>query len=379
MPTNMNYDIFQDHLGFLWFANEGGLVRYDGYECKIYSPDSLDPYSIGIGWVNHICEDSQGNLWIGSPIRGINKYERRTGRFFHFVHNPKDNASLLSDSIFSCYIDRSDILWIVHSNGMLDRLDTKTGVITHNPHMPKNTAKSSKYAVFMYRINLRLIAIFEDQNGDVWIGTRGAGVFRYSRKLNTYTQFLNEQGTLNSISCDTVTCIYEDKNDNLWMGTWGGGLNCFKPETNSFSTYRRVGNNENSLSNDFCLHLFEDKSNRLWITVQGGLDVFDARNNKFIHFKNKPDDPGSLNYYVSHERIFAIPFYENNENILWIHIGGSMNRRIAYDIFDPRQNTFFHYYENINNPGGLRGVHSNAFFGDNSGIVWISGNERGIN
>ena len=70
LPSNMNYHIFQDHLGFLWISNQCGLVRYDGYQCLTFVPDSADPYSISTAHVNQVCEDSRGDLWISSPVHG---------------------------------------------------------------------------------------------------------------------------------------------------------------------------------------------------------------------------------------------------------------------------------------------------------------------
>ena len=39
-------DIVQDSQGFLWFATENGLDRYDGYEIVSYNRDRNDPGSV---------------------------------------------------------------------------------------------------------------------------------------------------------------------------------------------------------------------------------------------------------------------------------------------------------------------------------------------
>jgi ligand-binding sensor domain-containing protein len=374
-PSNMNYHIFKDHLGFLWFANQCGLVRYDGYQCKIFRPDSNNPYSISTSWVNQVCEDSHGNLWISSPFNGINKYERKTGKFLHFnFHN-----GLSSDSIFQCYLDQFDVMWIVYDNGRLDRFETKTGGITHNPYVPKSIPFRDSYAVYTYGNYLNLIAISEDSRGNVWIGTRGEGVFCFNRKINTYSRYVNIPGDRSSLSCDTVTCILEDNKKTIWIATWGGGLNCFRPETNSFSRYRHKNSSKNSLSNDFCLHLFGDSLNRIWITIKGGLECFDAESKIFNHFKHETDKPGSLNYKCDLYEVFAVPVYEDKTGSLWIHIGGTSYHIDAYDIYYPRLSTFYHCFVNMNDPSGYRGMYSNSFLCDNLGIIWISGTERGIN
>jgi signal transduction histidine kinase/ligand-binding sensor domain-containing protein/DNA-binding response OmpR family regulator len=379
LPSNMNYYVSQDHLGFLWFSNQCGLVRYDGYQCKTFVPESNNPHSISTAVVNQVCEDSQGYLWISSPINGINKYERTSGRFTHFKHDRQKNNSLSSDSIFRFYLDRSDMLWIVHTNGMLDRLDTKTGAVVRNPHVPKNTPYTRRYSIYYFGNYLNLIAVAEDKNGNVWIGTRGAGATCYNREKNTCTQYFHDPNNPNSLSCDTVTCFYEDDKGNIWMGTWGGGLNRFRPKTNTFSLYHQNGDNKNSLSNDYCLNLFADRSKKLWITVTGGIDLFNMEKNNFRHFRYEPDNMGSLNIISSGVGVFAIPVCEDSTGSIWIQVGGSKYWGMAYDIYDPQSDAFSHYFTDLNNPAGIRGIYSGPFFRDNSGNSWIIGIERGIN
>ena len=77
LPTMYSYHMFQDHLGFLWIATWNGLVRYDGYQFKIYQPDSTNPYSINERNISKTDEDSEGNLWISTWSDGINKFDRK--------------------------------------------------------------------------------------------------------------------------------------------------------------------------------------------------------------------------------------------------------------------------------------------------------------
>jgi ligand-binding sensor domain-containing protein len=68
--------ILQDHLGYMWFGTQNGLVRYDGYDMKIYQPDSNDSLSISNRQIRAIYEDRSGNLWIGTgmgELGGLNR------------------------------------------------------------------------------------------------------------------------------------------------------------------------------------------------------------------------------------------------------------------------------------------------------------------
>jgi len=42
LSSNVVYDITQDHRGFMWFATQDGLNRFDGYKCKVYKYSALD-------------------------------------------------------------------------------------------------------------------------------------------------------------------------------------------------------------------------------------------------------------------------------------------------------------------------------------------------
>ena len=36
MPENYATCSLQDHIGYIWIGTQNGLVRYDGYEVKVY-------------------------------------------------------------------------------------------------------------------------------------------------------------------------------------------------------------------------------------------------------------------------------------------------------------------------------------------------------
>lgn len=59
LPSNEVYDIYQDSAGFLWFATDNGLARFDGDEMKLFgSAEGLtDPVVFGIH------PDGKGRLW----------------------------------------------------------------------------------------------------------------------------------------------------------------------------------------------------------------------------------------------------------------------------------------------------------------------------
>jgi len=67
--------ILQDRQGFLWVGTEDGLNRYDGYNFKVYKPDSDNPNSLSDRWITSLAEDAQGYLWVGTRLGGLNRYD----------------------------------------------------------------------------------------------------------------------------------------------------------------------------------------------------------------------------------------------------------------------------------------------------------------
>jgi len=83
LSQGMIFDILQTRDGFLWVATKDGLNRYDGYNFKVFSNHPFDPFSLGESTATTLFEDSRGLLWICTMSKGLDVYDRRTGRFHH--------------------------------------------------------------------------------------------------------------------------------------------------------------------------------------------------------------------------------------------------------------------------------------------------------
>ena len=59
LPSSLVYHVFQDSKGYIWFATENGVSRYDGYEFKNFSKSDGLPDNT----VFEIIEDSKNRVW----------------------------------------------------------------------------------------------------------------------------------------------------------------------------------------------------------------------------------------------------------------------------------------------------------------------------
>jgi hypothetical protein len=84
--------VIQDDLGFIWFATQYGLDRYDGYRFKVYKPERGKPNGPAGAYINSLFKDREGKLWLGTG-RSLDRFDPVTEVFthFHLDHSSSNN------------------------------------------------------------------------------------------------------------------------------------------------------------------------------------------------------------------------------------------------------------------------------------------------
>jgi ligand-binding sensor domain-containing protein len=120
--------IVQDKYGYMWLATKKGLFKYDGYQMTNYKNNPDDSNSLATDFLEAICIDSSGIIWIAAQGQGLERFDPATGIFTHFPHDPNDPASVSVDWVSAVLVDHEGVLWVGGENG-LDRFDAQTGEI----------------------------------------------------------------------------------------------------------------------------------------------------------------------------------------------------------------------------------------------------------
>ncbi|MCG6913487.1 hypothetical protein LJE86_06180, partial [bacterium BMS3Abin03] len=113
LPINSVSCMIQDHFGYLWLGTTNGLVKYDGYNMKIYQPNSGDSFSISGEMIRSIYEDKKGTLWIGTRFGGLNSFDRKTEKFIRY-----DTASIANSFVYCIDEDRDGNILTGTMNGL---------------------------------------------------------------------------------------------------------------------------------------------------------------------------------------------------------------------------------------------------------------------
>ena len=231
-----------DKAGNLWLAPSGsGLDRLDpatGIFTHFRHNDN-DPGSLVNDIVNVIIQDHEGTIWIGTD-GGLEKFDPKTNKFFHYRHNVNDPSSLSCNVVTAIYEDKQETIWVGtgsawygtnpggDNNGGLNKLNKKTGKFTRYLHDEKDPHSL---------IDNRVHAIFEDSHSNFWIGTAGDGLHTMDRTKGIFERHLYDPShpyklsrppikKIDPLAADHITFITEDNKGRIWIGTLQGGLMC---------------------------------------------------------------------------------------------------------------------------------------------------------
>ncbi|HYC87667.1 MAG TPA: two-component regulator propeller domain-containing protein [Thermoanaerobaculia bacterium] len=117
VPAHLCSAIAQDARGFLWFGTQGGLVRYDGYEWRVFRSNAADPSTLGGNYVRALLPSRDGGLWVGTFSGGLSRFDPKTETFTRYPVGYGRVEGLAEDA--------RGRVWIATSAG-LERLDPKT-------------------------------------------------------------------------------------------------------------------------------------------------------------------------------------------------------------------------------------------------------------
>jgi signal transduction histidine kinase/ligand-binding sensor domain-containing protein/ActR/RegA family two-component response regulator len=341
--------IFKDKQGYMWFATDDGLDRYDGYTVKVYRHNSTDKTSLKSNNITTIGEDSTGNLWIGTG-GGVSLYNRDTESFSNFSMDNKNDGAISSNDVSDMYTDSRGNFWVATTSG-LNLMDAKTHRFKHFLYEANND----------YVPGHRIYALTEGPAGTLWLATDG-GLLNLNTATGKFMQYAHHDGDSNSPGSNHMRAIYKNKQGNLWLGTHDKGLDFFNTQTKTFSHYTKQQGNKNAIVNNNVFALAGAANNKIWVSTEEGLESLDENTGAFDHTYNKfLDKVNSANYVLE------------SDNILWVGTFGSGVIRYNTNI-----SSFPHFYSEKPRPGQLSNNRI-LCFADMGNEIWVGTDGGGIN
>jgi methyl-accepting chemotaxis protein/ligand-binding sensor domain-containing protein len=406
LPQNSVQSIVQARDGYLWFATQEGVVRFDGVRFTIF--DKLNTPAIKHNYIQQVFEDSRGNLWISMQDNGVTIYSK--GRFRHL-----GTEQGLQGDVIDISEDSKGNLWFASTNGLYnfdnDRFtkftaltfatasETPSAVIqsgrgtllvgTNNGVYEWDAATKSvkkHYTIADGLTSNRILTLYRSPHSkDVaWIGTdNGACRLENGMITTTYT-------TADGLPHPVVGALCEDAFGTLYVATNGGGL-C-----------RFIGKRAETLTpknNDFpdrLTALCEDREGSLWVGANGG-GLLRLKNGKFTPFGVPEGLPVNMLWSIFQARDGSIWLSTDGAGIVHIENGvikqvfnkdNGLPDNAASAIYEARDGTMWVSTRRLGiakiqggkvvatysqEKGGLPGQSVSAFLEDKNGTFWITG------
>lgn len=310
--------IIQDKDGFMWFATQDGLNRYDGFHFKVFKNNPLDSKSISSNVIYSLFEDEDGLIYIGTKETGMSVYNKYTETFTNYKSSDR-KTDLPSSSVRSICSSTKDELLVGTENGLcIFNKKTKT----FQTIIPKNTDKpfyimkllktttgklliaAPRFGIYEYKPITKTLEPFyipenlnnpkfdfynvaltsmEQKDNFLFVGSFNGGVYKINvstGELINHINFIKDGELLNQIKD-----IKSQPNSNNILFASFGGFIVYNTRFNTYSIIKNNPSENTSLINNMLLSVFVDKTNTIWLgTYFNGIDVSINLNLKFQHY-----------------------------------------------------------------------------------------------
>lgn len=340
----------QDKHGFVWFGTLTGLHRFDGHQIVNYYHDETNSNSLTPGGVNKLIIDSTGLIWAGTRGGGISIFDPNTQTFTN-INTVSNSLMLSNDIILSLHEDSKGNIWIGTNNGinLVKRVDS--GMTIKQLQLGKPSQVITPIEDFL-----------ETQDNTMWVATKtGIAIFDLDGHFIRY--ILPSQNTDND-SYNNVSTLVQRNNGIIWIGTKGSGIFTYNPQNFSFHQYSQNDNDDKSISSNTINEIFTDSQNNVWIGTDKGLLIYNDASDDFARYIHNANDKSTLANDIVGD------FFEDSSGMIWIATFGGVN------LWDPNV-TSFERYTPINQPN-LAHSHISGFSGAAGKKIYISGYGGGI-
>ena len=398
---------------------------------------------------------SRGELWIATADGGLCRMTwSGTGsplpRMEHFRHDPRDGASLSRDAVLCLALDRTGMLWAGTDGGGVNKIrPVKTGFFVYRsdpssagPDDPARRCVTSVYeditgvlwlgtgrgilqpadvsvSPALCRVPARLPpelaaarigAVTGESGGDLWIATRGQGLFQWQPHTGFLVRYRANPLDPAAAGDDDLTALHIDRRRDVWVGTARNGV--FRlPRTEVGEPgarkvrYRSAAGDPESLSNDSVTVIAEDREGRTWIGTTSGLNalrtgpagarhLFDrflpgvevqavhddgaghlwvgTKGRGLLRFDKKGAAIAPFPEALGFPQAAVMGLLGDDDGRLWV----STNQGLA--CFDPGPETFRHYFKSDGLPSAefmpgaaVRGKNGRLYFGSSEGVASV--------
>lgn len=390
LSNNKVNAISKDKFGFLWFATNDGICKYDGINIKTYYLDPLHAESTNTNHINTLYTDSNGDLWIGAFTLFKYDYELDS-----VVHYSSDDSTLMLGRVRTITGNKNGELWLGTARGLFSFFPVKDSLVHHEypdditseiyallPDGDHLWVGAENYGLLDYHLSsekftpFNMIAGMNEDKNDIlclfkystdvlWIGTNSNGILQFNLSDSSCTRILPDKQ--NDISYRVRKIIQDDRN-NIWIGT-RAGLFVKYHDVEPLYHYAYTDHKTSRISDNSIYDIYIDNNKIMWFgTYAGGVNYANLIGKPIYNFSK--DD--IVNESLSDNLLYG--FCEDEKGNLYI---GTNEGGLNY--FDRKKGTFKWY---MKDPGKKCSIQSNnvkCIVREKSGNLWLATYRGGVN
>ncbi len=228
------YSLLEDN-NQIWIGTQKGVF--------LFKEDKIVPFTenevLENSSIYKMLLDDEGNIWFGTIQNGVVLFDRKNNKFHHFT----DKEGLTNNFIFSLYKQKNGTIMVGTQTG-LNFIDKKLKV-REAYEIPSN--KNNSYS-----------GIVVESDSKYFFGTFSDGMFYFDFKTNQQSGFYHSR---NGFTNNPVITMMRDREGNMWIGTDGAGI--YKFVNNKFIYYTK----SNGLPENYINAVVTDNENNLWVAV----------------------------------------------------------------------------------------------------------------
>lgn len=231
-----------------------------------------------------ILEDQNGRTWVHPRGGGFSLFDKKNDRLIPFYNEPQSADWRFSNMLHCAFSDKQGNLWLSTRSQGLEKIIFKndlfsTRIIDENIHTT---------------VNNDVRCIYVDSQKRMWVSTKLGKTFVYDRHKKPLG-YICSDGSIGYGDPLKGTCysILEDDRNNIWIGTKGDGVYRLQTQTGSnkykIAQYKSSDKDLYSLTGNSIYSIFQDNKKRIWVGSYGtgGLNLFENKNGgRFINIKN---------------------------------------------------------------------------------------------
>lgn len=315
IADNTINDIIQDRQGFMWFATNNGLQRYDGHQFRDYHFDFVNKNSLPSDVVAKLMEDDEGNVWAAcnTGVAVISKLSQKPQRksvviggkevqmiVSQLFEDSRKNIWLVSQTHGIFLFDKktqqfvsnniakwfnwrtrqmveepaTGNFWLACDSGIA-YLDVKAQAMYNYSNNPLHLALLQQPELF----NVTIAGLAIDASNTFWINTvrnnyqKSAGI-RYA--AYSYNVALHTLSPYQSPAKFNHTYVI-DREKNLWIV--GDNIIAIN-QGNKFIRVDYVSDDSASYKTDILRCFYVDRQHNRWIGTDNGVFAFNAEEAK---------------------------------------------------------------------------------------------------